>query len=208
MSAKQYLYTVYQTTNKTNNMIYIGVHKTLKPNDSYMGSGIWLKRAIKTHGKKHFDKEVLHIYKCPTAALLKERQIVNKDFIERADTYNLKIGGGRRLGILGYKFNETQLSKLRKSQKKRWSKLSMNERKELCEHLIGRKNGFKLSKSHKNALKPYQFKKGYTPHNSTPISINGVQYDSITEAERILEISKNTIRHRLQSKNFENYVNP
>lgn len=40
-------YTVYKITNKINDKIYVGVHSTDNPNDSYMGSGKIIKDAIK-----------------------------------------------------------------------------------------------------------------------------------------------------------------
>ena len=49
-------YTVYKTTNLVNNKIYIGVHKTSKPNDTYIGSGKILADAILKYGKENFVK--------------------------------------------------------------------------------------------------------------------------------------------------------
>lgn len=38
-------YTVYKITNQIDGKIYIGSHKTLDLNDSYMGSGKYLRHA-------------------------------------------------------------------------------------------------------------------------------------------------------------------
>ena len=49
-------YTVYKITNLINNKIYVGVHITKNLNDSYMGSGVNIKRAIKKYGNKDSSK--------------------------------------------------------------------------------------------------------------------------------------------------------
>lgn len=97
------IYTVYKTTNLINNKIYIGVHETINPNDSYIGSGLQIKRAVKKHGKTNFSKEIL--FECDNSkeAYLIEFLLVDKEFINRNDTYNIAIGGnGGHTG--NYKF--------------------------------------------------------------------------------------------------------
>lgn len=86
-------YTVYQTTNTVNDKIYIGVHKTSKIDDNYIGSGNVIKEAIKKYGRQAFKKEILFIYDNIQEAYRKENELVNKDFVEREDTYNLVCGG-------------------------------------------------------------------------------------------------------------------
>ena len=87
------MYTVYKTTNKINSKIYVGVHKTDNPHDSYLGSGKLLKQAILKEGVEHFSKEILSIFDTASEAYKLEREIVNDDFVARDDTYNLIIGG-------------------------------------------------------------------------------------------------------------------
>ena len=70
-------YIVYLTTNKVNNKIYIGVHKTLTPDkfDGYIGCGILINEpntyskpkthfqyAVKKHGVSNFNREILAIF--------------------------------------------------------------------------------------------------------------------------------------------------
>lgn len=87
-------YLVYQITNRINNMIYIGSHITENINDSYMGSGTKLKKAIKEYGLENFDKVILYKLNNKEEMLLKERELVNKEFISKEDNYNIIIGGG------------------------------------------------------------------------------------------------------------------
>ena len=90
----QVYYTVYQITNLINGMIYIGKHHGTDPyNDHYLGGGTIIKRAIKKYGRENFKKEILYVLESSKAAYEKEKEIVDKDFVARKDTYNLKEGG-------------------------------------------------------------------------------------------------------------------
>lgn len=82
-------YIIYKITNKINNKYYIGKHKTDNINDSYMGSGVYLKRAMKKYGKDNFIKEILFIFDNEISMNEKEKELV----LIGEDTYNLCAGG-------------------------------------------------------------------------------------------------------------------
>lgn len=86
------IFKVYQITNNINNMIYIGV--TTADIDSYHGSGVALKEAYKVFDKSNFTKKVLFTFDNKEDMLAKEAELVNKEFVNRDDTYNLIPGGG------------------------------------------------------------------------------------------------------------------
>lgn len=58
-----------------------------------MGSGSKLRNAIKKYGIESFEKKTLYIFDNKKDALKKEYEIVNEEFVNRKDTYNLTIGG-------------------------------------------------------------------------------------------------------------------
>ena len=86
-------YTVYKITNTLNNRYYIGVHKTNKINDSYYGSGIIIKEAIKKYGKENFKKEILFTFDNKDEAYAKEKELVNEITLKDPLIYNVQIGG-------------------------------------------------------------------------------------------------------------------
>jgi len=86
---------VYLTTNIINNKIYVGVHSSNIKNDSYLGSGKLLKRAIKKYGTKNFKRITLHYCLEESHMLEIEAQIVDQWFIDRNDTYNITLGGSK-----------------------------------------------------------------------------------------------------------------
>lgn len=88
---------VYKITNKINKNIYIGTHITFNVNDSYMGSGTNIGKAIKAEGIENFEKIILYNFNNKEDMMKKERELVNREFIKRNDTYNIILGGGNTI---------------------------------------------------------------------------------------------------------------
>ena len=86
-------YLIYKITNNINKKIYIGSHKTKNKDDSYMGSGKYLNRAINKYGVENFTKEILFVFDNAKEMYDKEAEIVDDDFLAEENTYNLKRGG-------------------------------------------------------------------------------------------------------------------
>lgn len=92
------IFYIYKTTNLLNNKNYIGKRKCplnkTPLEDSYLGSGILLKEAIKKYGKENFIKTILedHIDN-EYEASVKEIHYIQIFKEKREAQYNLSPGG-------------------------------------------------------------------------------------------------------------------
>ena len=86
-------YTIYKTTNNVNQKYYIGMHRTVEPNDNYLGSGVALQRAIKKYGVSNFSKEVLYVFETEQEMQDKEKELVNENIVNDPKSYNMTSGG-------------------------------------------------------------------------------------------------------------------
>ena len=103
---------LYEIKNKLNGKIYIGIHSTENVDDGYMGSGSLIMKAIEKYGKYNFTKTILEY--CDSRELLVEleKKVVNENFVDRQDTYNLTIGGSS-IKSTWKKSNETIADKIK-----------------------------------------------------------------------------------------------
>lgn len=98
---------VYLTINTVNRKIYIGVHQTEDDSkfDYYLGNGVYTNKvinnpktpfqeAVKKYGVKVFERITLFRCNSREEALEIEAHLVNEDFIQRKDVYNVTVGGG------------------------------------------------------------------------------------------------------------------
>ncbi len=84
---------VYKITNTINNKTYIGKHSTKDLDDGYLGSGVYLQRAISKYGKENFTKEILFTFNTEQEAFEKEKELVTEDVSTCPNSYNVKKGG-------------------------------------------------------------------------------------------------------------------
>jgi group I intron endonuclease len=112
---------IYITKNKIDGKKYIG--KDSKNDNNYLGSGVYLKRAIKKHGTKNFTKEVIEY--CETYEELNEREKYWISFFNATKSieyYNISDGGDGGYRLSGYsdkqlKEYKNKISKTSKGRK-------------------------------------------------------------------------------------------
>jgi group I intron endonuclease len=93
------LFIIYKTTNLLNGKYYIGKHTTDVLEDGYLGSGVYLARAINKYGKDNFTRDILFIYDNEIEMTLKEKELVTEELINSGQVYNIALGGqGGNLG--------------------------------------------------------------------------------------------------------------
>lgn len=85
-------YFIYLTTNRANGKRYIGQHKG-SVKDSYLGSGILLKKAIEKDGKENFTREILELCKEEELDEKEKEWIKRYNALEDENFYNLSEGG-------------------------------------------------------------------------------------------------------------------
>jgi hypothetical protein len=83
-------YIIYKITNLINGRYYIGKHITDNINDSYMGSGKLIKKAIEKYGIESFRKDIISVYDNEHDMNIAESAIIN---LNDKMIYNLHPGG-------------------------------------------------------------------------------------------------------------------
>ena len=120
---KKYIFT-YQTKNLINGKTYVGYHSTNILNDGYIGCGVksyaYAKSSKKSgfksafidavikYGYNNFSKEILSFFDTIEEAKEEERFLVNKDWVNSKDNYNISLGGNG--GILSnFELNKNEI---------------------------------------------------------------------------------------------------
>lgn len=128
-------YLIYKITNKLNDKIYIGKHKTDNLDDGYMGSGTAIRHAVKKYGIENFTKEILYDVDDEELMDFVEELLVDEAFVARKDTYNLTLGGRGRTHVEHSEETRRKLSEANKGKHhSEESKKKMSEAKKGFRH--------------------------------------------------------------------------
>lgn len=96
---KDYIHYVYKIVNIVSNKYYIGIHSFPKSNnltplnDGYWGSGIEIRKAINSEGRKNFRKEIIGVFKTRAEIVEKEKELVTIELVRDPNCYNMILGG-------------------------------------------------------------------------------------------------------------------
>ena len=126
INQSKYIGFIYVTENKTTGKLYVGQH--IQWDKYYLGSGKYLKRAIKKYGRKNFQKHIIDLAKTQQELDEKETVYINEVFnaVESDNWYNLK-DGGQTGGYTCASMSEEELAA-------RSEKISKNLKKYFAEH--------------------------------------------------------------------------
>jgi group I intron endonuclease len=175
---------VYETTNKINGMKYIGKCVYGRKNDweKYLGSGLYLKRAIKKYGRENFIRTTLE-----EASSEEELQLLEENYIKRFNAvespqyYNIKMTS---MGGDTYTTNPNR-EHIRKLKQANMS----GERN----HQYGKPKTECMINSVKES-------------NRRAVEVDGVFYESQVEACKATGLKPTLLAYRLSSNLYPTYI--
>lgn len=147
---RNYLYYIYKTTCLVTGKYYIGMHRTYKENDGYMGSGLLLKRSIKKYGLENHKFEILEYCENVEHLCKREGEIINEEILQDELCMNLKLGGIGGATMTGRKMSQETKDKISQSNKGRT--FSEQTRKKISESVSKTLIGNQRAKGNKSWL--------------------------------------------------------
>jgi hypothetical protein len=205
-------YTIYKTTNLINKKIYIGLHSTNDIDDSYLGSGVFLKKAIRKYGYKNFKKEILFVFDNKQDMIKKEKELVTEEFCLRKDNYNM-VKGGYGLSTLSKQKRDRAIAKMKKTKAKQdLTKISEKRIKTMldndpdCFKKIAKKSSEKQKENYLNGyINPKQRLDDILIYNQNNILIHRVKRINLTELCDNFNLPERVIIKSLQNKGLPLY---
>jgi group I intron endonuclease len=138
----------YITTNTLNNKKYVGMHSAINTNNSYLGSGILLKKAIKKYGKEIFKKEILCVCESKEIAHENEKKYIEQYNSIQPNGYNIHPNGG--LGLNDYHTEESCKKMSEKLKGRPAPNKGIKHSKETIAKMIKAKAKYKGKPGHKH----------------------------------------------------------
>lgn len=217
-------YYIYKTTNLINGKIYIGLHKSENiETDKYIGTGWAFTDAVNKYGRENFKREILFEFDTLEEANAKEYELVNEEFVNRDDNYNLRTGGN--VGTMSEETKKRLSEALLNSEAHKEAMMNPDRCKKVSDSLKGKSHSWqdKINKNpvkiRKMAEKHRGMKRSDDAKKNMSESLKGKymgdknpcfrgywvtpfgKFDSLNVASDTLKISVKTIRERCILKN-------
>lgn len=125
------IYCIYYIINNINNKTYIGQHKTNNLNDSYMGSGHLIRKAVEKYGSQNFTKIILAVAQIKQIIDILEKFYIKFYKEQGKCEYNIAEGGLG--GFISEEANEK--NRLAHLGKKQTSESNLKRSKKLMGHI-------------------------------------------------------------------------
>lgn len=95
MSSLPVAHYLYRITHIESGRFYVGVRSCAgdPEGDSYLGSGLWIKRAVRKYGREAFSREVLSTHSTREEALEAEHRLVDEEMLADELCMNMRRGG-------------------------------------------------------------------------------------------------------------------
>lgn len=212
-------YHIYITTNLKNNKKYIGKHLG-ELDDSYLGSGTLLQRAIEKYGIENFKKEILQICNEFNVDECEIFWISYFDAANNKNFYNLTEGGtgGNTLKYLSesdlqerkQKF-KNYLDSLDEQEKIRINKLkSENMKRILSDPYVKKKRISKMketisNKSEEWKRERYKNQSGKNHHCARKVRTPLGEFEMASTAAQYHNVNVQTVLNRCKNENFEGW---
>lgn len=196
---------IYKIINTVNNHLYVGSSKNLKHRKGQHFSTLkhnkhrnyHLQCAYNKYGGENFIFEIIEIIEVEVSILqdtLLKREQYWIDTLH--PEYNIAQTAGSCSG-----YHHTEDAKRRISQ----NLLGKKKSPEHAKHIRQGQKGRILTEEHKQKLKDAYWRSDTIRHH-TEVMIDGVLYNSVKDACRILNISPCTMWKRLNSEKYPNFI--
>lgn len=119
-------------------MYYIGAHATENLNDNYMGSGRYIKRAVKKYGRDNFTKTILETFDNKEDMFAREAELVTQKEVDDPMCYNMGLGGYGGDMFIGKTPEERSIIFAKSEEHKRNISIALTGKpksKEHCRHI-------------------------------------------------------------------------
>lgn len=218
---------IYITTNLINGKKYVGKRRYSYGWEFYLGSGLYLNRAVKKYGRDNFKKEIIDEAESEELLRAKEKYYIKKfNAIQDKNWYNIADGGlgGNTISGLNEQDYERFINSIRESRKNfkhtpesrklisqnnawKGKHLPPETRKKLSMNLKGKP----LSEEHKRSLRERHadVSGGKNPRSKKVVVLDinkkeVFRFDTQKECFETLGLSKYLLTKHLKTKSFYN----